>query len=80
MTLTGVSLIGDPRVAALRAAFRGDPLPDGLQLVANYAGGPHNVPITRDNVRWAIEGEGAEGGQVIDGLYFDADRLRRMGL
>lgn len=76
--LTGFSVMGDRRVNLLRAAFRGEVLPDGLVLVANYSSGPRNVPITRDEVRWAIEGEGSAGGRVVDGLYFAASELHRI--
>lgn len=68
-TLIGVSIMGEDRCMLLRAAFRGETLPEGLVLVVNYPSGPFNVPVTRDEVRWNVEGEGSANGRVVDGIW-----------
>lgn len=69
IALIGVSVKGATRVCLLRAAFRGEVLPGGLVLVRNQAGGPHNMPITRDDVQWNVVGEGSNYGRVVDGIW-----------
>ena len=81
-----VPLMGDARVAALRAAYNRAPLPDGLELAGQTGGGRFEL-IAWEQVAWDTCGDRVTGG-AMRLRYFAAnnawaftlgDQLVRMG-